>query len=230
MSNVTEFLAFAEQGNFSTQTQNLPTLPDETNYLYYGFNTYLVSQALNGNNVYAVVGVGTNPQALATNGTELNYSIDCQAYNEFNICDTWWYSGNYLSAFTLDDFNHMNRGFGPALTDLFNNMTTGQLLFEGGYACNSQGNFGQPVNISVNAGGINTACISQLRVLTWDMNCHNDNYQGPESAACEFLEMPAQPTFWYANVHSVTSQPWYSVPAGYLGPGLTQTKKKLGRH
>ena len=228
MSNMTEFLAFAELGNFSTQPQNLPTLPEETNYLYYGFNTYLVSQALNGNDVYAVVGLGTDPVALATNGTKLNYDIDCKIYNEYNICDAWWYSENYKSAFTLDNFSHMNRGYGDALNQLFNNLTVGQLLFEGGYACNSQGNFGQAINITVNAGGLNTACISQLRVLTWDMTCHNRDF--PDSSEeCEFLEMPRQNRFWDSNTSPSFSDAMYSVPNGYLGPALTQTRDRLRR-
>ena len=98
MSSEAEFLAFASQGNFTALP---PSLPDQSNYLYFAFNTYLISQALNGNNVYGVIGRGTNPQEMATNGTKLNYNIDCQGYNEQNVCDAWWYSGNYKSAFAL---------------------------------------------------------------------------------------------------------------------------------
>ena len=46
MADQTQFLAFAAQGNFSEKPQSLP---DEANYLYFAFNTYLISQALNGN-------------------------------------------------------------------------------------------------------------------------------------------------------------------------------------
>lgn len=132
MSNEVEFLAFASQGNFTALP---PSLPDQSNYLYFAFNTYLISQALNGNNVYGVIARGTNPQEMATNGTKLNYDIDCQGYNEQNVCDAWWYSGNYESAFTLDDFSHMNRNYGHQITNLFANLTTGELLFEGALAC-----------------------------------------------------------------------------------------------
>ena len=227
MSDATEFLAFASQGNFSALP---PSLPDESNYLYFAFNTYLISQALNGNNVYGVIGRGSNPQALATNGTSLNYDIDCQGYNEQNICDAWWYSGNYESAFTLDDFSHMNRNYGPQLTQLFANLTTGQLLFEGALACNAEGNFGQPVNITVNAGGVNTACISQLRILTWDMGCEpakrQTRYRDNE---CEFLETASQYLFLRDNAHSVTARDLLSVPAGYLGPLISDPNIRLTR-
>ncbi len=228
MSNVTEFLAFASQGNFTALP---PSLPDQSNYLYFAFNTYLISQAFNGNNVYGVIGRGTNPQAMDTNGTTLNYDIDCQGYNEQNVCDAWWYSGNYESAFSLDDFSHMERNYGQQITNLLANLTTGELLFEGALACNAEGNFGQPVNITVNAAGVNTACISQLRILTWDMDCAIPKRQGTyNDRSCEFVEITAQDNFLYQNSHAVTGGSLFSVPAGYLGPLLTQTNQKLTRN
>lgn len=224
MSNESEFLAFASQGNFTALP---PSLPDQSNYLYFAFNTYLISQALNGNNVYGVIARGTNPQEMSTNGTKLNYDIDCQGYNEQNVCDAWWYSGNYQSAFTLNDFSHMNRNYGQQITNLLANLTTGELLFEGAEACNSEGNFGQPVNITVNAAGVNTACISQLRILTWDMSCTLP--KKGLNKDCEFLETTSQPEFLFQNAHAVTDESILSVPAGYLGPLITQTKQKLWR-
>ena len=107
MDNTTMFLSFASQGNFSASA---PSLPDQTNYLLYAFNTYLISQALNGNGVYGVVGLDSNPQSLSFNGTKTNSAYDfsdCQGYNEQNVCDAWWFSGRYNSAFGLDDFNHV---------------------------------------------------------------------------------------------------------------------------
>ena len=91
MANVTEFLAFAEQGNFS---YNAPSLPDQANYLYFAFNTYIISQALNGNNIYAVIGRGTNPKDLALNGTPTNYDLksECSGYDDYHVCGPWWYS------------------------------------------------------------------------------------------------------------------------------------------
>ena len=225
MSNSSEFLAFASQGNFTALP---PSLPDQSNYLYFAFNTYIISQALNGNNVYGVIARGTNPQEMDTNGTKLNYNIDCQGYNEQNVCDAWWYSGNYQSAFALNDFSHMNRNYGHQITDLFANLTTGQLLFEGALACNAEGNFGQPVNITVNAAGVNTACISQLRILTWDMSCTWPK-RGYGDRHCEFLETSAQYGYLHENAHAVTDQSILSVPTGYLGPLLLQTKQKLWR-
>ena len=176
-----------------------------------------------------MIGRDTNPQALATNGTKLNYDLDCQGYDEQNVCDAWWYSGNYNSAFGLDDFSHQNRNYGKQISQLLQNLTTGELLFEGALACNAEGNFGQPVNITVNAGGVNTACISQLRILTWDMGCSTDHKTARQSG-CEFLEIAKQDDFLHENARSVISQSSWSVPAAYLGPFLTQTTQKVVRN
>ena len=90
----------------------------------------------------------------------------------------------------------MNRNYGSQITGLFVNLTTGELLFEGAEACNSEGNFGQPVNITVNAAGVNTACISQLRILTWNMSCTMPQRQNAHvDKNCEFLEIPPQEEF-----------------------------------
>ena len=90
MANITEFLAFAEHGNFST---GAPSLPKQTNYLLFGFNTYVISQAFNGNNIYAVLARDTDPHALVTNGSVVNYDLDChEPYNDENVCDNFYYS------------------------------------------------------------------------------------------------------------------------------------------
>ena len=228
MSNATEFLAFASQGNFS---ESAPSLPDQTSYLLYAFNTYIISQTLAGNNIYGVYAQDTSPQDLATNGSRTPYELsDCKdGYNDQGICDNWWYSKRYSSAFGLDDFSHMNRDYGSALTTLFSNYTTGELLFEGAYACNQNGNYGQPINVTATPGSINTACLSQLRVVTWDMSC-NDPTRHNE---CEFLEIPRQSQFFgNCGSHSafdVMAEPIYCVPASYLGPLIAQDRIQLKR-
>ena len=227
-SNVTEFLAFASQGNYTGDT---PSLPAEETYLLYGFNTYIISAGLAGNNVKASLGKDTNVQALATNSSSNHGGIDlsaCKSYNEVNVCDSWWYSEKYNSTFGLDDFSHMNRDYGDTLTQLFTNFTTGQLLFDAAYACNQEGNYGQPVNITVNAAGVNTGCLSQLEIATWDMTCVN-----PSKSSCEFIEMPRQNTFWAScnshSIFSVTDSPLYCVPFTYLGPAINSDTTELIR-
>ena len=229
MSNTTEFLAFASQGNFSSSA---PSLPNQANYLLYAFNTYIISQALNGNNVYGAIALDTNPQALATNGSKTAFDLsDCKGYNEQNICDEWWYSGRYSSAFSLDDFSDRSRDYGSVLTTLLSNYTTGELLFDAAYACSSTGNYGQPVNVTVNSAGVNTGCLSQLRIVTWDMGC--DDPLEHTDPGCEFLEVPRQGGFFgncgSHSPYSVMDDPVYCVPRSYLGPLIAQDGIKLKR-
>ena len=225
MSNVTEFVAFAGNGNFSGQ--NLPSLADQGNYLLYGFNTYLVSAALAGNDVHAVLALDTNPQQLATNGSKLNYDIGCEAYNEQGVCGQWWWDPEQNIAYGLDDFRHMNRDMNELLTKIFTDYTTGEMLFRNAYSCNTNGGFGQPINVTVNAAGVHTECLSQLDTLRWDMRCT----EATTRSECEFLDAPPQNT-WLADCgshsyFSVMDESRYCVPKSYLGPLITQTEKKL---
>ncbi|KAL8688809.1 MAG: hypothetical protein Q9218_005374 [Villophora microphyllina] len=229
MADPAEYLAFASQGNF---TANPPSLPDQTQYLLYAFNTYVISAGLRGNNIYGTIAKDTNVQALATNGSQNNLAFDissCIGYNSENVCDTWWYSGNYASTFSLDHFSHRERSFGDVMTELFQKYTTGQLLFDNAYACNQNGNYGKPVSVTVNEQGINTQCLSQLRILTWNMEC-NDVH----NKQCEFLEEGPQGQFLgncgSHSYFSVMDDPVYCVPNGYLGPLINQKEYKLDRN
>ena len=227
MSNSTEFLAFASQGNFS---ESAPSLPNQTNQLLYAFNTYIITQALAGNNIYGVLGEGTSPQALATNGSRTAFDLSgCKdGYNAQGVCDTWWYSERHASAFSLDDFSHMDRGYGDLLTTLFSNYTTGELLFEGAYACGKIGGNSQPIDVTANSAGLHTACLSQLNIVRWDMSCTDTTNQ-----TCEFLEIPRQTNFFgncgSHSAYDVMAEPIYCVPSSYLGPLITQNSIKLKR-
>lgn len=229
MADPKEFLTFANQGNF---TASLPSLPDQTQYLLYAFNTYIISTALDRNNIYGTIAKDTNVQSLATNGSQNNLAYDlsdCQGYNSENVCDTWWYSGNYASTFGLDHFSHIERGFGDTMTQLFQKYTTGQLLFDNAYGCNLNGNYGTNVTVTVNAQGINTQCLSQLRILTWDMSCDN-----PHHRQCEFEEQGPQNQFLAIcgsqSYFRVMDDPIYCVPNSYLGPLINQRTYKLKRN
>ena len=227
MTNTTIFLAFASQGNF---THEPPSLADQANYLLYSFNTYIVSRALAGNDVHAVVARDTNPLDLATNGTELNYDIGCSAFNDQGVCGAWWYSKNLNMAFGLNDFSHMNHDWSGAISKLLAEYTTGELLFENALTCSSQGGFdgAVDVNVTVTADGVGTACLSQLQVLTWDMMCadHDDDM-------CEFIEAPAQNTFLSDcgshSAYDAMGDEELCVPWAYMGPLLKQKKMKLIR-
>ncbi|KAL8801206.1 MAG: hypothetical protein Q9200_007016 [Gallowayella weberi] len=239
MADPNEFLAFASQGNF---TAAAPSLPDQQQYLLYAFNTYLISTCLAGNNIHGTIALDTNIQALATNGsqTHLNQGFrdditaSCTGYSPQNICDTWWYSGNLNATFALDHFSHLGRNYHDLLETIFQKYTTGQLLFDNAYACNQAGNYDQPVSITINTSttGLNTQCLSRLRILTWDMNCDNTNIR--DSRSCEFVEEEKAQGQFLGNCGSksfwsVMDEPVYCVPNGYLGPLVNQREYKLKR-
>jgi len=230
MADASEFMAFAKQGNFTGATP--PSLPNQTDYLLYAFNTYVISSGLRGNNVYGTIAKNTNIQSLATNGSQNNLAYDlsdCKGYNSQKVCDTWWYSGNYASTFGLDDFSHIGRGHGDLMTTMFQKYTTGQLLFDNAYACNLNGNYGKSKSVTVNAQGINTQCLSQLKILTWDMSC-----TGVTDRQCEFVEEGPQGSFLgncgSHSYFSVMDDPIYCVPNSYLGPLINQRTHKLHRN
>lgn len=220
LSNGTEFLAFAETGNFSAQDL---ALADVTNYLTFAFNTYIVSNTLRGNDIYSVVRKGTDVVGLATNGTKLAYPIDCKSLDENNLCDAFYYSKNYASTFGLVSKQNQTRNFGDLQRDLFGNLTTGELLFEASYARGVVA-AGSPVNVTVTARGVETAFISQLDVVTWDMTCHADpSANGDADSKCEYLEVGKDEGFWGE------SKGVRIVPPAYLGPALVQDGVKISR-
>lgn len=236
MASPAEFLAFASQGNF---TATCPSLPDQQHYLLYAFNTYLVSACLVGNNIRGTIAKDTNVQHLATNGSQhsLNAGFadlkeSCEGYSAQNVCDEWWFSGHYGSSFGLDHFSHLDRSFHDVLETLFERYTTGQLLFDNAYACglnggNQEGS-SKNVAVTVTPAGVNTQCLSQLQIVTWDMGC-----TGVRDTNCEFEEVEAQGRFLAScgsgSFFSVMDEPKWCVPRGYLGPLVMQRGDRLVR-
>ncbi|KAL9022045.1 MAG: hypothetical protein Q9185_000786 [Variospora sp. 1 TL-2023] len=242
MADPTDFLAFAGQGNF---TASAPSLPDQQAYLLYGFNTYIISAGLAGNSILGSVALDTNVQALVTNGTtssdRLAFDLSaCEGYNAQNVCDAFWYSGALNATFSLNSFSSIDRSFGDLLTTLFTKFTTGQLLFDNAYACtankknnnadaNANDGSSSSTAITVNAAGLNTQCLSQIKVVTWDMGC-----DGVRDSTCEFLNGEESQDRWLGNCgsesyFSVMDEPIYCVPNGYLGPLVKQKRYKLDR-
>ncbi|KAL8977981.1 MAG: hypothetical protein Q9205_006327 [Flavoplaca limonia] len=233
MADPQEFLAFASQGNF---TAACPSLPDQQQYMLYAFNTYIISTCLRGNNIYGTIAKDTNVQSLATNGSQHNLNDEfkdiassCEGYNSENICSEWWFSGNYNSTFGLNHFSHIDRSFHDVLKTIFTKYTTGQLLFDNAYACALNGKQDAPVAVTVNSAGVNTQCLSQLRIVSWDMSC-----DGVRDKQCEFEDgVEANGMFLRScgsgSYFSVMDMPVYCVPRGYLGPLIHQRRYKLMR-
>ncbi|KAG8526458.1 uncharacterized protein KY384_000051 [Bacidia gigantensis] len=220
------FLAFADQEKFSG---DLPTLQSENSYLLYVFNTWIISKALVANDIHGVLALNTDPVALATNGTKLNYDLNAsKTYDNLRTYDAWWYSDDLHSAFGLDAFSQMNRPLGDTIRELLEYYTTGPLLFESAYKCASQTSLTQ----TGNTDALNTTCPSQLKIHTWDMTCVDPIL----NSTCEFTDgTPRQHQFLDeaakgSSLYSFDqSGLGYSVPNSYLGPLITQDKYKLKR-
>ncbi|KAL8990166.1 MAG: hypothetical protein Q9169_008191, partial [Polycauliona sp. 2 TL-2023] len=237
MADPAEFLAFASQGNF---TAACPSLPDQQEYMLYAFNTYIISTCLRGNNIYGTMAKDTNVQALATNGSQqyLNEAFEdlattCEGYSTQNVCSEWWYSGNHNATFGLNHFSHLDRSFHDVLETLFTKYTTGQLLFDNAYACSLSSpptsSSSSPITVTINSAGLNTQCLSQLPIVSWDMSC-----TGVRDTTCEFEGGVESQGMWLrscgsGSYFSVMDEPVWCVPRGYLGPLVNQRKWKLMR-
>ncbi|KAL9040258.1 MAG: hypothetical protein Q9180_002024 [Flavoplaca navasiana] len=127
--DLSAFLAFAQDGQFSRPADQFPDIANKTRGLLVGFTTFLVSVALDLAGWHAVVSMGTDPLGL-TNGTAMlptwasqhvvgewrwahkacpqvkgfNYcDMQCSAYDAYGQCNNsyWWYSHRSQAAFSL---------------------------------------------------------------------------------------------------------------------------------
>ena len=219
--NALNFLAFADNGNFST---NSPSLPDGA-YWSSPLATYLVTKSLLAENITAVAANNTNVQEVAARPS-LAFKINCTAYDAQGLCDGWWYSKKYNSTFGLDNLKKIGQSYANPLSQLLSNYTTGELLFEDAASCHQTGVILEPVYVGT-PQGLLAPCLSQIQQLTWDSVCTQ-----PELPThCEFLEVPRQSGFFAksstkVNGKSITQ---YQVPYSYLGPLIAQTNVTLKR-
>ncbi|KAL9018218.1 MAG: hypothetical protein Q9185_004491 [Variospora sp. 1 TL-2023] len=126
--DLSTFLAFAQDGEFSRSADQFPDIANKTRGLLVGFTTFLVSEALVLAGWHAVVSLGTDPLGL-TNGSAMcpgwiniegggrsdepracpqfsnfNYGdMQCSAYDAHGQCEKsyWWYSNRTGAAFSL---------------------------------------------------------------------------------------------------------------------------------
>ena len=216
-SDLTSFIQLASTGAFSAHPPW--ALDNQTKGMDQAFTTFLVSTSIMTNNWQGAVSIDTNPQALATNGTALQYDIDCDGYDANNICNAWWYDGVNNNAFTLYSLSSIkDNPYARMHTIINNGWSTGAQLFAGAYSCNQAGHFGQGIMFSPMDGQLNFDCLSQLKICTFDKQCTN--------AECEFSNCAVEPQWGFNNVLADYTS-WFNVPAGYLGPLLTQFQQTI---
>lgn len=162
-SDVSSFLAFTGDGNFSVSQGSAPTVMASTGTevqpLLLAFTTYLVSEALSQNGWHALMLPGVNPAGLTDGSagypswsgtTDDLADLHCDSYDPHGQCDGtyWWYSESQNTAYTL---NHNDK---KSSTDFIhtifeNGWSTGKLLFENAAICEVE-NMLQAVNTSLN--------------------------------------------------------------------------------
>lgn len=214
MGNFSLFMEFANEGFFSTQIQNINTIQQN---LTQALNTYVVSQALQDDLVIITRALDTDVHALATNGTELGYDINCKnGYDEWGMCDVWWYDTENNISYGLESLKDMALNFTDVLHDLFNsNVTTPQMLFQGSQVCaNAAGGIQGDApgsNLTTKTGIWNAECIANLKICTWEL--------GELSQEKEFTDCPGETDFALEGCGFGTENEAL-VPINYLGPWI----------
>ena len=152
-NNVSSFLAFTGNGNFSVSQGSSPTVMAATGSqvqpLLLAFTTFLVSTALAQNGWHSLLLPSVNPKGYTSGsagcpawaeGCRGTTDLQCSSgYDEYGQCDGtyWWYSTSQNSAYTL---NHNDK---TSSTDIIhtifaNGWSTGPLLFENAAICGMQ--------------------------------------------------------------------------------------------
>ncbi|KAI9843967.1 MAG: hypothetical protein M1837_006008 [Sclerophora amabilis] len=219
-SDMESFIAFASTGAWSAE---IPDAFDMRGSMTMSMMTFMITSMLNSNNIHGVVGLNTDPVELATNGSQLEYPIDCTAYDEYGMCDGWWYSPDLNAAFSLVDMDGLGPGdqnknthYRDHLQYLFsNNLTTGENLFLSAWDCMRRQS---QVSDWLPSIGASPGCMSTLQLHFWDMSCDTSSTTGPvNTRSCEFTDRKPQIGF---GARRGGLEHFLSLPPGYLGPHI----------
>lgn len=168
MSDMPTFVAFAENGRFSSN-QSL-SLPSKTDGLNYALTTYLLSETMNKNGWYTSPFLGPYPNAAAVESSTYP-GFSCKM-GPNNICtmygddaEYWSQSTQRVYALTNIKPNDKTRSPLQLTTDIVQNSWAAlDVLFDGAYNCTADGKAGSAaINFNLD-GTLDIACISQLPV------------------------------------------------------------------
>ena len=219
LNNFTVFIDFVSDGIFSTQIQNLNTM---TQNLTLALNTYVVSQALQDDNVIITRALDTDINALQLNSSaSLAYDTGCgHGYDQWGMCANWWYDSINDISYGLLSKKDTQLNMTSALESVFNEgLTTPELLFANSQVCAdlSLSTKGQAPGVSFTMSGAglgwDTPCISNMQICTWDM--------AVLSTSNEFTDCPTIPDFALNTCGVGVDQSSALMPISYIGPWLT---------
>ncbi|KAL8710170.1 MAG: hypothetical protein Q9220_005253 [cf. Caloplaca sp. 1 TL-2023] len=215
MSNYTLFFSLVSSGFFSTQIENLNTI---TQNVTLSLNTYIVSQALQDDNVIITRALDTDINDLQANGSAYQYDTGCpgHGYDEWGMCGTWWFDSTNRISYGLESKKAMLNNYTDPLESLFNQgITTPELLFMNSQLCadaagSTQGN---APGTALSQGLWNTECISNMEICTWDtVNLGTEH---------EFTDCKRESEFAMEECGAGEDLVQVTVPASYIGPYLT---------
>ena len=212
VNDVESFVNFASTGQF--QVNPLPNIADASDQLLTGLQTFIVSRALTANNAIITRANNTNIAELAAGANnDLSYTTGCEnGYDSDSFCGSFWYDNTTNTTYSLDNLQNMRDDFRPIREQIFSNWTTPEFLYRGAAACHDiGGSNGQLDEYLILGNTINTACLSNTQVCTWDLTS--------DSVDQEFVDCPSQ-TGYLAN-GCVGEDDGVNVPNGYIGPYLT---------
>ena len=212
VNDVETFVNFASTGQF--QVNPLPNIAVASDQLLTGLQTFIVSRALTANNAIITRANNTNIADLAAGpNNDLSYTTGCESgYDSNNFCGSFWYDNTTNTTYALDSLQNMNDDFSSIREQIFSNWTTPESLYRGAAECHDLGGSnGQLDQFLILGNTINTACLSNTQVCTWDLTSLDEDH--------EFADCPSQ-TGYIAN-GCTGEDDGVNVPNGYIGPYLT---------
>ena len=173
--NDTAFNSWLSSGYFYNLPPDQPTMQTG---LVQALNTYVLAQVLENYNIIIARQVDTNPFELQFNATGKGIKIDlgCEGgYNNWSMCGQWWWDSKSNIAYSLYKEDNYWTDYIPDLTWIFDGgYTTPENLFLGSQICAIEANSSKgldPRNLldSLIEGGLQTPCLSNIRVCTWNL-------------------------------------------------------------
>ena len=216
------FALFAANGSFVAARASLQA---ETANLTAALQTYVVASCLASSNIIVTLARDTDVEQLVRNGSLTTPGlVQCDSYDAYGVCSTWWYDPATNAAFGLTSLRNMEDNYYDLLETLFSNgWTTGADLFLGAKACaDHEAVFGGGTDPTLDPVTLVARCLSNVQVCVWDQSCQ------PGDQNCAFTGEYGwdlcKPPYGYEQDdcagNGITSE---IVPASYLGPLVRNT-------
>lgn len=199
------FVNVSQNGAYIAKQQSLNA---STTQLTRILKTFIVSQALQANNIIITVAKGTNPYEVTPNLSASSstiaqsnaWHVNCHdAYEQmpYGVCDNWWYDGK--DAYSLSNLGERNQNYHDLMIQMFQEgWTTGEDLFYQAARCHQESaiyregyglpRYSEPESTSSGFGGqlaispasLDASCSSNVRFCVWNQTHDPGNKDGRE--------------------------------------------------